>query len=254
MHLSNKKINPNDLSILIHGDGFSFCTHDQHHLFTVDDDFPSQETLKSWMDYHQLNPTNIKLVYAQEAAVTIPNTLFDQEHPELYLKSATGSQEQTSTVFTLLEENEQVVVFGVPIKTHNLFKSLFSEVTVCHYVAELLPALSSFSFGKGKKNLFVHLRKDAFDLFLFQGGQLLIQNSFPQKNADDFLYYLFYVTEQFYLKPDQFDLYFLGKYLAYDAYYAGTKEFHHSIEYLDPHYPLIDSHHPIPFFQTFTGK
>lgn len=254
MHLSNKQISPNDLSILIHGDGFSFCTHDQHHLFAIDDDFPTQEALKSWMEYHQLNPINIKLVYALEAAVTIPKKLFDDRHPELYLNTATGSNEETLALFTPLDDNEQVVVFSVPTKTQELFESLFAETTISHFVAELLPALSAFSFGKGRKNLFINLRKNAFDLFLFQGGQLLIQNSFPQNNVDDFLYYLFYVTEQFYLKPEQFELYFLGKYLPYDTYYSGAKEFHHAIEYLEPHYPLIDSNHPIPFFQTFTGK
>ena len=89
-------------------------------------------------------------------------------------------------------------------------------------------------FRKARKNMFIHLRKEQFDLFLFQGGQLLVQNSFPQKNADEFMYYLFYVCEQFYLKPEQFDLFFLGQYFPYSDYYNGTKEFHPNCSHLDP--------------------
>ena len=115
----------------------------------------------------------------------------------------------------------------------------------------MLPPLSDFSFGAAKKNLFLNLRKNHFDLLLFQGGQLLIQNTFPHKNADDFLYYLFYITEQFFLKPEQFNLLFLGRYSNFNEYYQGVEEFHPSIDYLAPQYPSIDALHPAPFLQSF---
>ena len=75
--------------------------------------------------------------------------------------------------------------------------------------------------------MFIHLRKEQFDLFLFQGGQLLVQTAF-HKNADEFMYYLFYVCEQF--EAEQFDLFFLGQYFPYSDY-NGTKEFHPNCSY-----------------------
>ena len=92
------------------------------------------------------------------------------------------------------------------------------------------------------------------EILYFQGGQLLLQNCFPQNNMDDFLYYLFYVTEQFYLKPAQFNLHFLGKFTQYEDYYNGVKDFHDSIDFFEPHYSLIDHQHPVPFFQTFNAE
>lgn len=253
MHLNNNPRKDSDLSILVHGDGFSFCTQDQHHLLEVKEEFPSVETLKSWVDYHQLHQTNIKLIYGQQAAVTVPLSLFDEKQAASYLKGAISLQDNLQVGCTPLDKNEQVVVYAINKKQQALFASVFPSATQSHIVAEMLPALAAFSFKKGKKNLFVHLQKDSFDLFLFQGSQLLLQNSFPHKNADDFLYYLFYVTEQFYLKPDQFDLYFLGKYTPYTHYYSGVQEFHTSSEHLDPIFPSVDAAHPIPFFHYFNG-
>ncbi|MGB1971058.1 MAG: DUF3822 family protein [Flavobacteriaceae bacterium] len=253
MHLSNKHKTSQDLSILIHKDGFSFCTQTQHHFFSVEKDFPSAEALQSWMSYHQLDQSELQIIFCDSPAVTVPLSLFDESQPEHYIKSAISIQKDSHLVSKILNSTQQVVVFPVLAPFNDLLLSLFKTVPSSHIVAELLPALSAHSFGKGKKNMFIHLRKDTFDLFLYQGGQLLLQNSFPHKNSDDFLYYLFYVAEQFYLKPDQFDLYFLGRFTVFEDYYSGTKEFHHAIEFMAPHHPLLDTNHPVPFFQDFIG-
>ena len=253
MHLDNNVRNTSALSILVHGDGFSFCTQDQHHLLAVNEEFPSTDTLKSWMEYHQLDQTEVKIIYAQEAAVTIPQVLFEEAQAPDYLTGAIALQDNHQVAFTLLDRFQQVVVYAITNKQQALFSSLFPKTTQSHYIAELLPALTAFSSKSGKKNLFVHLQKNCFDLFLFQGSQLQLQNRFPHQNADEFLYYLFYVTEQFYLKPEQFDLFFLGKYLPYTAYYDGAKEFHPSIDHLDPIFPAVDATLPLPFFHHFNG-
>ena len=251
MQLSSKNTTPNDLSILVHKDGFSFCTHEQHHFFEIETTPPTAESLQSFLNYHQLQQTNIRLIYMNAPSVSIPLPLFDEQQLEHYLKTAVEKDEKTTPQKNVLKALDQVVVFNVNTAWNKLFKEVFPKVEATHLSASLLPSLSKFSFGKARKNMFVHLRKDYFDLFLFQGGQLLVQNSFPHKNADEFMYYLFYVSEQFYLKPEQFDLYFLGKYLPYSDYYSGTQEFQPNSNYINPLFPAIDAGHPAPFLQSF---
>ncbi len=183
--------------------------------------------------------------------VTVPLPLFDKEQPQLYLNTAFSSDEPYTVKAQTLENTDQVIVFPILQKWQRLFENVLPNARISHLTALLLPDLIKFSFGKARKNMFVHLRENQFDLFLLQGGQLLLQNSFPQKNVDDFLYYLFYVTEQFYLKPEHFNLTFMGKYECFDEYYLGAKEFHEMIDYFEPHYPSPRLDHPVPFFLSY---
>ena len=251
MQLSSKKNTLLDLSILVHKDGFSFCTQEQHHFFGFETSPPTEESLRSFVNYHQLQPTNIRLVYMDAPSVSVPLPFFDEQQLENYLKTALAKEEKTVAQKNELQALDQVVVYPANETWNSLFKAVFPSVKAFHLSAFLLPALSQYSFGKARKNMFIHLRKEQFDLFLFQGGQLLVQNSFPQKNADEFMYYLFYVCEQFYLKPEQFDLFFLGQYFPYSDYYNGTKEFHPKCSHLDPIFPAVDPNHPAPFLQSF---
>jgi hypothetical protein len=106
--------------------------------------------------------------------------------------------------------------------------------------------------GTPKKQLFVHLREGAFELFLFQGAQLLFFNSFEQQHVDEFLYYLFYITEQFYLKPEGFKLAFLGAYDHYNEYYEGVQEYHSDVIFLDAPSENRQTKHPVPFLENKT--
>ena len=120
-----------------------------------------------------------------------------------------------------------------------------------HFGAELIPFVSKNSVANINKRIFIHIRKDYFDLFIYQGVQLLLFNSFTHKNEEEFLYYLFFVLEQFYLKPNQFTAVFLGKFVKYKKYYAVFNEFHTLTEFILPENSEIDSHHPAPFFNYF---
>ena len=251
MQLNNNQITIKDLSILIQKDGFSFCTLDQHHFLPLEDKIPTKESLQSFLDYHQLNQQEVQLIFMDQAAVCVPLPLFEEHQCKNYFKGAVDLPAKSKFEHRSLETLDIKAIFPCDKDLIELFKAVFPSLKVNHLSAALLPLLSAFSFGKAKKNLFLHLRKDAFDLMLFQGGQLLVQNTFSHKNADDFLYYLFYVTEQFFLKPDQFNLYFLGRYINFSDYYQGVEEFHSSIVYLDPQFPSVDAQHPAPFFQSF---
>ncbi|MCH1517089.1 MAG: DUF3822 family protein [Flavobacteriaceae bacterium] len=254
MQLNSNQNTLQDLSILILKDGFSFCTHEQQYFFRLEDENPSTDSLKSWIHYHQINTEKTTLIYTDYPGVTVPLSLFDKEQPQLYLNTSFSSDEDYIVQSKLLDKTDQAIVFPVLQKWQRLFKEVLPKASISHLTALLLPDLAAFSFGKTKKNMFVHLRENEFDLFLFQGGQLLLQNSFPQKNVDDFLYYLFYVTEQFYLKPEQFNLTFMGKYESFDEYYLGAQEFHELIDYFEPHYPSPSPDHPVPFFLSYKNR
>ena len=73
---------------------------------------------------------------------------------------------------------DQVVVYSIDTAIGKSLTDIYPSATTVHLSTALLRPLSAFSFGKARKIMFIHLRKGHFDLFLFQGGQLLLQNTF----------------------------------------------------------------------------
>lgn len=250
MHLQNKKHQPTDLSILIFRDGFSFCTQKKTCFYPVDDfDNIDPKKISEWIYKQEFGTTNVHLIHLNGLSTIVPAELFDKENASFYIENGINPGKNQEVFFDVLESFNQVVVFVGSLRVEKVFKELFPDHHSQHLTSFLLAPLSQFSMGTSKKQLFVHLRKGFFDLFLFQGTQLLLFNTFEQNHADEFLYYLFYITEQFYLKPESFKLAFLGEYECYKEYYLGVQEYHNDVVFLDAPSENKNSSHPAPFLE-----
>ena len=69
------------------------------------------------------------------------------------------------------------------------------------------------------------------DIFLVKNKSLLFNNRFVIKKQNDFMYYLFFVIEQFDLGPNQFEIEFLGRIDAFESYYEIVKNYHYYITF-----------------------
>ena len=238
-------------SILIDQDGFSFCSLTQQHHFKFPNGEVTQETIQTWLNYHTIAPKHCTLVYFDHPAMLVPDPIFDKEKKESYFQAAVATDfSQHAIGHQALQNNDQHLLYPVRKDIQHCFAQLLPHAKSAHGIEVLLPILNEETKGKARKQLFVHLRKGAFELFLFQGSQLLLQNSFPKNNEDEFLYYLFYVVEQFYLQPEHFDLVFLGQYTPYRNYYQAVEKFHPSISTIGSAFAHEVDGHPAPFFQS----
>ena len=111
MQLNNKQIAQNDLSILIHKDGFSFCTHNQHHFLPLEENPPTAESLKSYLDYHQLNQKEVQLILMDQAAVCVPKPMFDPAQTQNYLNGAIALSKKASINHIALPSLDMEVVY-----------------------------------------------------------------------------------------------------------------------------------------------
>ena len=181
----------------------------------------------------------------------VPQKLFDEKNKNLYLSLSEDDLINKIIEAKIIKSNNQVFVFSQKQAVGTSFKRFGSQYKITHFAAELIPYLTKISTENLKKKVFIHLRKNYFDLFIYQGSQLLLYNSFPHKDEEEFLYYLFFVLEQFYLKQNQFIVIFLGKFLNYQKYYDAFKEFHTQTKFTYPENLEIDVNHPAPFFNYF---
>mgnify|MGYP001222415544 CR=1 FL=1 len=250
MLLNNNKHKKNELSILVLKDGFSFCTQNTSIFYPVNEtnlfDFDS---VSKFIEQEELATEKVYIIHLNTASAVVPQELFDDQNVEFYLSKGVTLNLDEVVTFDVLEAYNQVVVYSEYPKVMEVLKKLFPSLISKHSTSLLLAPITQFSMGTPKKQLFVHLRDGAFDLFLFQGSQLLLFNSFKQDNVDEFLYYLFYITEQFYLNTENFKLAFLGEYDCFKEYYEGVQDFHHDIIFLDA--PSENRHtlHPVPFLE-----
>jgi len=247
------KITSDDLSILIFNNRIGFCTLEQTLFFDIDKKNINPENLNTWISYHNFKKKNKKCILFEGKGVLVPKELFDETNKDIYLSLSDVNLKRKKISTKHIDENNQIFVFSQSRDWSLLFKEFFFDIETTHFVAELIPFLSKISRDNLKKSVFIHLRKDFFDLFIYQGSQLLFFNSFPKKDEEEFLYYLFFVLEQFYLKANQFVTVFLGKFLEYKKYYDVFQEYHSLTNFTSPEVLKLNSNHPAPFFSYFNN-
>ena len=247
----DKKITSDDLSILIFKDRIAFCTLEQTLYFDLEKKNINSENLGTWINYHNIKKKNNKCILFDVNGVIVPEKLFDETNKNLYLSLTDDDLKNKKIETKLIKSNNQVFIFSQSRDWNLLFQNLAVDLETTHFAAELISFLSKLASENLKKSVFIHLRKDFFDLFIYQGSQLLLFNSFPHQDEEEFLYYLFFVLEQFYLKANQFEAIFLGKFLKYQSYYNAFKKFHSLANFTYPENLQIDSNHPAPFFNYF---
>ena len=249
----DKKITSNDLSILIFDKTIAFCTIEQTLFFDIEKENINSENLNTWISYHNFKKKNKKCVLFESKGALVPKELFDEKNKEIYLSLSDVNLNRKKIATKLIDVNNQVFVFSQSRDWGLLLNKFFFDIEITHFAAELIPFLSNISKDNLKKSVFIHLRKDFFDLFIYQGSQLLFFNSFPKHDEEEFLYYLFFVLEQFYLKTNQFVATFLGKFIDYKKYYDVFEEFHSLTNFTYPEILKINSNHPAPFFSYFNN-
>ena len=96
----------------------------------------------------------------------------------------------------------------------------------------------------------LHLQDEQFDLLVFKGRKLLLFNTYPYKNEDGFLYFVFAVAEELSLSPETFSIVFFGKYARYKKYYEALAPYHQKIIFADQsNFEMFDEQeHPAPYF------
>ena len=97
--------------------------------------------------------------------------------------------------------------------------------------------------------MFINLRANFFDIFIYHSNQLLFFNTFNHKTIEDFLYYVFYVIEIQGINQIESNVFFLGKNDKFNTYYNSFSKFYNSAKFLNSQAPNISqSNHECPLF------
>lgn len=247
---NNSEKHTNSLIIHLFEDGFSFCSPNQTQFFSSEAfTLSSTESWEdAWQQFGAPHPDSVELILCNCSAVSIPKAHFDPDCLDQYLNTSVEKPLGGIPTFDDAHKTNQISVFYIESAVLSPIKKLFPNLEARHLNSRLLEIIEPLSLAKVRKQLYVHLRNGWVELILCHGALLWLINRFPQTSAERFLYYLFYVVEQFELQPDQFEIVFLGRFTAFEAYYEGALDYHQAVDWVAVDHQLYGMEtHPAPF-------
>jgi len=257
MPIKNNFIGPKDLSIHYFMNGFSFCTHTKIDfvLSSPNDLSNFKNTLDEYFDYYpKASFASFSVLFFQSPSTFVPQQFFEESQTEQYLKLFKKTKETDHVVFDTLEgESNQVNLYTIPKGIKEALAQTDFHFKTSHYNTLLYKKIIALgSSNHFDHQVYIHIQNAAMDVFLRNKNQILFHNRFPVKNEDEFLYYLFFVVEQFDLKTEEFELIFLGKIPEFENFYKAANLYHNNCTYITEkeHYPKISLHHA-PFLASY---
>ena len=245
----NKILNNNDLSIHIFMDRFYFCTQSKiEYIPLLEDPQDFYKILIEYLDYHSKENFNaFSLISFHNPSTFVPLTFFDKSFCEDYLSLYKKTKDYEIASYDTLEEDNQVNLYSFPRFISKVLKKSKINFGFHHYNTLLYKKIVSLNLSnKFDYKIFIHLQLGAMDVFLLQERCLKFNNCFSVSDTDAFLYYLFFVVEQFDIDTKNLELNFLGKIKSFTAYYEALEQYHTNIKFIDNdinHVPDTSIHH-----------
>ena len=254
MPKNNKLIQPKELSIHVFMNGFSFCTQSKIEFIPSPNslylDFPKE--FDEYLNYYpQGTFSNISLIHFTGPSTFVPKSLFQSDLMDQYLQYYKKTDPRDIYNYDTLEEEVNVYSFSEIIQ--NTVNKVSKPIKHIHYNSLLFRIIKKLSQKNKRPQFHIHLQKGFVDLFLTEKGQLIFNNRFTIETEDEFLYYVFFVVEQFILETGSFDFVFLGKITEFNSYYQAIKLYHEEVYFHEEGYVLSNhiEKHSAPFLAQY---
>ena len=247
-----KIINKKALSIHSFVDGFSFCTKSKIDFFSSSNNQKNFiDILNGYLDKEEKDfIESIKFISFHNPSTFVPYSLFDNSRSKEYLKLYSKEKKDEIVNYDKIEQISQINVYTSPRHISNDLKKVNLNLEIFHYNTLLLKNILSLELSNEiEYQLFIHLQSEALDVFLFQKKQFKFNNRFLISNKDEFLYYLFFIVEQFDMETEGLEIVILGKIQRYESYYKALNQYHNNIKFVDVDNNQIEnlSTHPAPY-------
>ena len=248
MQLNNKYLKSDSLSIQIFKSGLFFCTKKETHFFDFKILNFDSISIKNFIEENKIKFDFVEVVLFDENSIIIPDDFFDERRIESIV-STSMTLKSDFLVYDNIFDTRQVVLYYLKKENKKIINEFFPKAEIKHFTSHLFKILAKFSKNNYKKNMFINIRDNFFDIFIYHSDQLLFFNSFNYKIIEDFLYYVFYVIEIQGISQAESNVFFLGKNEKFNKYYNAFSKFYNSAEFLNYQKSNItQNNHECPIF------
>ena len=125
----------------------------------------------------------------------IPNSLFEEESKEVYMRFLFTSASGKVLHQTLLKP-EMTILHTMPEELYGFLHRSFPEAAIVHHTAATIAwCQGKYALTDGNR-MIIYRQPDGMDILCFSRQQLLLSNHFRCASADDAVYYALFIFKQ----------------------------------------------------------
>lgn len=218
----NTDFNPSEqytLSIRLCTDGFSFSLSSPAGEASLLQEYQTDESLSLTANLKQAFRTmeclsrpyhRVNVLIANRRVTYLPLEYFEDKQVEIMFYHNHPRRDNEQILYNILHKNNIVVLFGMDRSSHIFLQEQYPDV---HFYAQAAPLIEYFArevLLNNSNKMYVHLHHDAFDLFAYKQGKLLLANSFACSEVSDRIYYLLYTWKQLDFEQEHDELHLTG--------------------------------------------
>ena len=209
------------LSIRLSTDGFSFSIFNplgdgevSFYEREVDDSLSLTANLKqTFREVEWLNFSfrRVNVLMANKRFTFIPLEFFEDEQVETVFYHNHPKQENELVQYNILHKNNIVVLFGMDKSTCSLLREQYPNIRFYSQASPFIEYFATKSRLGNCRKMYVHLRKEAVDIYTYERGRLTFANAFACKEANDRIYYILYIWKQLGMEQERDELHLTGE-------------------------------------------
>lgn len=144
---------------------------------------------------------SITFGYSSFRAMLVPQSLFDANHLEDFLKFHHKIDDNEKIMFHFIPPADAFLIYTCPIAMENTLKSKFEQVNIKHHAIPFIQQAVSKNSESHQPIVHLFLGQEFFDMLVMKQGKILLFNSFYYQKYTDILYFLVNVSNLFSIPP-----------------------------------------------------
>ena len=152
----------------------------------------------------------VNILMADKRFTLVPLEFFEDEQTETLFYHNHPKRENEIVQYNILRKNNAVVLFSMDKSARSFLCEQYPDVRFYSQASSFIEHFSSKSRLGNSRKMYVHLRKDAADLYCYDRNHLLLANSFECKRTSDRIYYLLYAWKQLDFNQERDELHLTG--------------------------------------------
>ena len=149
-------------------------------------------------------------IYNSYRAMLVPDTLFDSEHLNEFLKFHHNVNEKELILYHKLEQAEAYVIFTIPIRYEYILHKKYPDVNIFHHSIPFISNSLKESQDEQYPILCINVSSDFFDVLIAKKGQILLFNSFFYRKHSDIVYFIVNIINLYSLTTEHTKLILTG--------------------------------------------
>ncbi len=146
-----------------------------------------------------------------QQSTLVPAPVFEKGKERLLLGLNVSLEEDDLIFSERLKQTDAMNVFSIPLALKSCIQRQFSLVEYHHYSTALLDNILLENKKSSETSVNINIHISYFEIIITNQKSLLFYNTFHYTSAEDVVYYLLFVFEQFNLNPESIKVKITGE-------------------------------------------